>query len=165
MVQPVAGDDVDDDGEARRLVELVDAGQVEHSLRLQGRSWSDIATICGHQGAKQAQHARNRYLQRAALDQSKDARAEALQLEVDRLDSLQVTYWEAALAGDIKSAEFVLRVIGTRAKMLGLDVAVETTTGPRTVVVSGAPGDGQYVKTLKALIAGTSDGSEPEADE
>ena len=42
-------------------------------------------------------------------------------MELDRLDRLQRAYWKDAIDGNHKSAEFVLKLIGKRAELLGLD--------------------------------------------
>jgi hypothetical protein len=42
-------------------------------------------------------------------------------MELDRLDRLQRAYWKDAIEGNHKSAEFVLKLIGKRAELLGLD--------------------------------------------
>lgn len=43
------------------------------------------------------------------------------QLEIERLDALQRSCWDAALEGDIPSVDRVLRVIQARVNLLGLD--------------------------------------------
>jgi hypothetical protein len=42
-------------------------------------------------------------------------------LELDRLNSLQLAYWQRAIKGEIEAADFVLRVSARRARLLGLD--------------------------------------------
>jgi len=42
-------------------------------------------------------------------------------LEIERLNDLQNAYWADALTGDIKSAEFVLKVIAQRGKYMQID--------------------------------------------
>lgn len=147
------------------IVPAHEQGQREYEMRLQGKAWPEIARKCGHSSAEAARIAHSRYVQRASLAMSKEKRAEALAMEVERLDALQAAYWEAAVKGrsdpdfpgmpmipDAKAADIVLKVIDRRAKLLGLDEADRTTAGPRTVVVTGD--SEQYVATLKALIDG-----------
>ncbi len=42
------------------------------------------------------------------------------EVEVRRLDALQVGLWEAAMAGDVEAAHACLRIIFARVKVLGL---------------------------------------------
>mgnify|MGYP003113166768 CR=1 FL=1 len=46
---------------------------------------------------------------------------EARQLELDRLDEVQASYYEPAVEGDHKAAEVVFKAMDRRAKLLGLD--------------------------------------------
>lgn len=52
----------------------------------------------------------------------------ARKVDLERLDELHVAYFEDAKAGDIKAAELVLKTMDRRAKMLGLEAAIETKT-------------------------------------
>ena len=47
-------------------------------------------------------------------------------IEGERMDNLLATYMPQALAGDVKSADFVLKVLDRRAKLLGLDAPTKT---------------------------------------
>jgi len=146
------------------IVPVSEPGMREHELRLQGKSWVQIAQATGLETARAAQFSRERYLQRAGLELAQEKRAEALQLEIERLDTLQAAYWTAAITGlidpeypgiellpDVKAAEVVLKIIALRAKMLGLDETDQTAVGPRTVVITG--NTDQYIAGLKDLIA------------
>lgn len=42
-------------------------------------------------------------------------------LELDRLDRLQRSCWDSAIAGDIPAVDRVLKVIAARVRLLGLD--------------------------------------------
>jgi hypothetical protein len=142
----------------------VDREALTDELRRAGQTWAQIAQAVGYGSRQEAHRARTLYLERAALDMSQEQRAEALSLEVDRLDNLQAAYWELAITGpgkssdpdepvlgpDIKAAEFVLKVIMSRAKLLGLEQAENAAQGPMTVVVTG--NTDQYVAALKGLI-------------
>jgi len=59
-------------------------------------------------------------------------------LEVARLDKLQLSMWPGAMAGDVHAASVVTRVIVTRCRLLGLECAgglgVDVSK-PRTLVV------------------------------
>ena len=58
-------------------------------------------------------------------------------LELARLDALQVAFWEKAMAGDLKAAGMVLRIIEQRSRLLGLDKPGQEF-GAQTVVMSPA---------------------------
>ena len=87
-------------------------------LRKSGATWAEIASVTGYANASGAQKAYSRVVtrvQRESLDELRD-------LELERLDRLQRSYWKAAVIdGDKKAAEFVLKVIAQRTKLLGLD--------------------------------------------
>lgn len=157
------------------IVPAYEPGQREYELRLEGKSWPQIARTCKHTTPEAAQIAHGRYIQRAALALSKEKREAALQMEVDRLDTLQAAYWELAVKGradpefpglpqfpDAKAAEVVLKIIAQRVKLLGLDEADRSASGPRTVVVTG--NSEQYVATLKSLIDGAGAGAVVDAE-
>jgi hypothetical protein len=41
--------------------------------------------------------------------------------ELDRLDRLQRAYWKDAMEGNVRAADFILRVIDKRCKILGIE--------------------------------------------
>ena len=62
------------------------------------------------------------------MDRLTDERAQTLEavgelrnLEVKRLDSLQLAMWQKAMQGDVPSATAVVRVIMSRCPLLGLE--------------------------------------------
>jgi hypothetical protein len=63
-----------------------------------------------------------------------DGADDYLQLELDRLDALQMGTWDAAMAGDIASANVLLRIIEQRVGLLGLERSKPEARPPRTVV-------------------------------
>lgn len=107
------------------------------------------------------------HLSRVAIVAADQARQARLELEVARLDYLQLKWWDAATEGvgvdvdgvplglDDKAANVVLKVIAMRAKLLGLDVpATEAKTTVQTIVINGTTEE--YVAGLKALDEGPS---------
>lgn len=91
------------------------------------------------------------------LDSEIQKRAEAvhmrekkgiLQQELDRLDALQEAHWTAAMMGDPKSTECVLKVMNHRAKILGLDVATQQEEKAQVLVIGG--NSTQYMDSLMA---------------
>jgi hypothetical protein len=88
-------------------------------LRRTGATWRQVADQMGYagpSGAYQAyQRIANRFI-RPKLEELRD-------IELDRLDRLQLGIWAKAASGDIKAIDSVLRIIEKRAKLLGLDSA------------------------------------------
>lgn len=52
-----------------------------------------------------------------------EAAADVVKLEAERLDRLQLAFWQKAIAGDGRSLDRVLRIMERRANLLGLDHA------------------------------------------
>lgn len=72
------------------------------------------------------------------MDRLTDERAQTLEavgelrnLEVKRLDSLQLAMWQKAMEGDVPSATAVVRVIMSRCPLLGLEGPGLLRTGDR----------------------------------
>lgn len=58
-------------------------------------------------------------------------------LELQRLDALQVGLWDQAIAGNVRAANAVLRIIEQRCRLLGLDTPGQEFTA-QTVVMNQA---------------------------
>ena len=86
-------------------------------LRLGGAGYDEIARVL-HCSRTTAMH----HVERALKDARRDPAERLLQLELDRLDRLQLGIWQKALNGDVEAMDRVLRLMGRRAKLLGLDV-------------------------------------------
>lgn len=85
-----------------------------------------------------------------------------------QLDSLQYPYYELAMQGDIKAAEFVLKVIQTRMKLFNLDAAnPNTDEGRHQILVVGTSKE-EFIEALAAgrtqLTGALSDDEEDEED-
>ena len=102
-------------------------------LAAQGLSYDAIAEAAGYSnrgGAYKAVTAALRAQQTEAVD-------ELRMLELERLDALQRSCWDAALEGDIASVDRVLKVIAARVRLLGLDQNTDKTVSrARTTLVS-----------------------------
>ena len=59
---------------------------------------------------------------------AEDEAVVARQVDLERLDQLHFSYWAAAKEGDIKAADFILKTMDRRAKMLGIDAPIQTQT-------------------------------------
>lgn len=79
---------------------------------------------------------------------SSSERKGMLQLENERLNALQAAHWDAAMYGDPKSSEIVLKCIQTRIRANQLDV-VEPEDAKHTVLVIGGQ-EQDYIKALQA---------------
>lgn len=72
-------------------------------------------------------------------------------LELARLDGIQAAFYEDALAGDIKAAEVVLKVIAARCRLLQLDRSGsigQEDSAPRSVVVGGSKEE--FIQALRS---------------
>lgn len=71
-----------------------------------------------------------------------------LQQELDRLDALQEAHWTAAMMGDPKSTECILKVMSHRAKILQLGEVTSEETKAQVLVIGG--NSKQYMDALVA---------------
>lgn len=96
--------------------QLIDREKEIIEWRIEGLTWRQIAerVQMSPAGALKAYN-------RAMVRTLKPAADEMRELELDRLDTLQQTYWRPAVEGNLRAADFILRVIDKRAKILGLD--------------------------------------------
>ena len=121
-----------------------------HLARIEGMSWEEAAEAAGFKSRQEAQTEVRVYLQRAAMLLSKEEKLERLEMEVERLDNLQKGIWQLALDGDIKAVDACVRIINTRAKLLGLETLHETEhIVHKTMIIQGETAD--YVRDLKTI--------------
>ncbi|MBM4484440.1 hypothetical protein GS443_14195 [Rhodococcus hoagii] len=113
-------------------------------LRVQGKTLQEIADAEGYADRSGPHRAIQSLLGRVEAEKVSELR----ELESARLDALQAAHWPAAISGDIKSADLVLRVSARRSKLLGLDV-------PDRVIVAeaAAPSDEEFAATMIELLA------------
>lgn len=128
---------------------------VAHKMRIAGATWKEAADAVGYNSPTSAQVEVKKMLQTVGLRQLTERRQEAFDLEDDRLESLHFTYWGRAMAGDDKAADIVLKIIGQRMRLWGLDQMHTTpaTTGKQTIVISAEPQE--FIRDLK-IVAGDS---------
>lgn len=103
------------------------------SLKLAGADWATIGRQLGYSGPAAACKDVSRALDAAATEQREQAET-LRQVELARLDRIQMGLWTAAAAGDPRAAEVVLKVIGQRIKLLGLDAVPPRIEEARSVV-------------------------------
>lgn len=121
-----------------------------HQLRVQGCSWTEVAEQLGYASRQSAETEVRRYLGRAAAMMDREQREQALALEMDRLDALLNAVWAKAMDGDTKAVDSAIRIVATRARILGLEAMPQANVTHNTVVVTGAKTE-DYVQTLKQL--------------
>jgi hypothetical protein len=97
--------------------EMIDRELAVVELRRTGETWDRIARVVGYANAAGALKAYKRAIQRTLAQPTEELRT----MELDRLDRLQRAYWKDAVEGNHKSAELILRIIGKRVELLGLD--------------------------------------------
>jgi len=118
-----------------------------YKMRLQGSSLWDVSEAC-EIPERAVSSMINDHLAEAANLIGEGAKRELLALEVDRLDQMQNSIWRMAASGDLAAIDRVIKIIQTRAKLLGLEDAVTMTVTNNTVVVAGAGPD--YIAALQA---------------
>lgn len=93
-------------------------------LRIAGASLAQIAERVGYADPSGAHRAITAALREMLPEQD---RAEARRLEIAKLDRLEMAAWNRALGGDEpdKAAATILRCIGMRAKLLGLEAPAQ----------------------------------------
>jgi hypothetical protein len=107
---------------------LLDAEAKVIELRRAGLTWATIAKETGYSGPSGAYKAYQRAAERLIRPNLEEYR----DMEIDRLDRLQAGVWQSAAQGNVKSIDAVLRIINTRARLLGLEapqkIQAEVTT-------------------------------------
>jgi hypothetical protein len=136
--------------------ELIDREREIVELRIEGFTWRQIAERIemSPAGALKAYN-------RAMVRTLKPATDELRELELDRLDTLQQTYWQPAVQGNMRAADFILRVIDKRAKLLGLDAP--TKIQAEVVTYDGSNLDREVdaiARLIDAQRTNTDDGGE-----
>lgn len=132
------------------------------TLRLAGMDWQSIADQLGYstRGAACTDVARALEVNLAEQTQAADTLREVESL---RLDRLQAAAWPAAVKGDLKAIDTVLKVIDRRVKLQGLDMPLRAElSGP-----DGGPMQLQHANLAKLyeLIDAAGDGDGDHLDD
>jgi hypothetical protein len=115
-------------------------------LRMAGASWDEIAKALGYANAQSAQTA----VQKAKRVRSKEEMEDIIDLELERLDMLQLVFWRQAAQGDIKAGQFVLNCMGLRMKLLGTEKRPnEAQVGTSNTAIFIGGDSNEYVKQLQ----------------
>ncbi len=119
-----------------------------HKLRLMGKTWKEIKDACGYASDDVARLQVRAWMQKAAQEMEQITRSEHLAMELDRLDTLQDAVWDAAVTGDKKAMDSVIRIVQLRSRLLGLDnITTEVNSSVQTIVVT----QDEYVQKLKTI--------------
>lgn len=86
-------------------------------LRLEGKSFPDIATELGY-SSRQTAHAA---VTKALRDITREPAEELIVIELERLDRIWELHYLNACAGDVAALGGCMRIMDRRAKLLGLD--------------------------------------------
>ena len=117
-------------------------------LRKAGASYELIADKLGYANAGSAQGAINNRLKK--MYEPEDVE-EVVQMELARLDALQLVAWRRAKEGDMAAIDRILKIMERRSKYLGLDTQTEqvdhTVTHNTAIFIGGS--EEEYVEQLK----------------
>ena len=103
--------------------------QIAFELRKAGASYDLIAEKLQYASAKSAEGAiRNRLKNMYKPDDVEDV----VNMELARLDSLQLVAWRRAKEGDLAAIDRILKIMERRAQYLGLDKKEPVNDGPVT---------------------------------
>jgi hypothetical protein len=94
------------------------------AMKIAGLDFETIAKRLGYASRGAACTDIDRALAANIAEQNQQA-AELRELEILRLDRLQAAAWTAAVGGDLRAIETVLKVIDRRARLNGLDGSVK----------------------------------------
>ncbi|WP_158604502.1 hypothetical protein [Nocardioides mangrovicus] len=100
-------------------------------LLAEGSSYEEIARQVGFTNRGSA----HRAVSKALAEREVESIDEFRELELARLDQLQVAVWDDAMNGQIKAIDVVLRIMGKRDRLLGLDKPRSPAT-PRGILLS-----------------------------
>lgn len=118
-------------------------------LRLAGATWDEVAKALGYQSGPTA----HTTVKRHTAEMSKANAQELMELELERLDMLQIVVWRRARQGDLRAIDTVLKIMATRAKYLGLDQRTyEDESDKKATILIGGSEDA-YIAAIKEAQA------------
>jgi hypothetical protein len=118
-------------------------------LRASGATYRQIADALGLANAMTAW----RLVQEESASAIRESAREILDLELTRLDRLQMAVWADAINGDHQAIDRVLKIMEQRAKLLGLYDRARQQDDPRhngVIVIQGTTTE-DYVNGLRAM--------------
>jgi hypothetical protein len=133
----------------RRLRVVDDPAWEAYQLRLTGMSNAEIVKKgkLGFSSAPEVARAINQRVQLEARKLNDEERDTILAIMLDQCDALIQAYWELALSGSTKDADFVLKTIAQKARLAQLDLPDARQIGQTVLVVDGDEGD--YIRALR----------------
>lgn len=122
--------------------------QMAFELRKTGASYELIAEKLGYASAKSAEGAIRRVL---SSKYEPDDVEHVVQMELARLDALQLIAWRRAKDGDLSALDRILKIMERRAKYLGLEVQETQSQGVtnNTAIFIGGSEE-EYIAQLQA---------------
>ena len=123
--------------------------EAAYEMRLAGLSHSNIAEKLGYGSRMEVARAIQERMKSDATRLTIEDRESILTMELDRLDRLRSRHWEAAMMGDLRSGEMLLKISDRVMKLTGID-AIDTATQSKAVLVIGGL-EKDYVQALKEL--------------
>jgi hypothetical protein len=147
--------------------EQIDKEKRVLELKRSGATWDAIAEVVGYSNASGAFKAYKRAMVRTLQQPAEELR----DAEIDRLDRLQRAFWFEAIGDrdtppNLRAADFILRVIDRRSKLLGLDAPTKVQAEVVTYDASSIESDIERIAyqlrgvdqgVTLALEAGTSE--------
>jgi hypothetical protein len=130
------------------VIELVDHEEAVYRARLAGKSPRRIAREFGLSVASV-----EKIIEEHAPVLSNEYRKLTLQLELERLDSMQSVYYERAVDGDTQAAAIMIKLQERRASYLALDCGVRVDPRPLPNEQSDGPCPGSHEQLIQALEA------------
>lgn len=115
-------------------------------LRVAGAQWDEIAQVLGYSSQQTARQA----VKHARKDRDTETLEDIVDLELQRLDMLQLTQWRQAQKGDAKATMVILAIMNLRMKLLGTEKkpdVVEGTTNNTAIFIGGDSKD--YIEALR----------------
>ncbi|MDJ0342277.1 hypothetical protein QMK19_03625 [Streptomyces sp. H10-C2] len=93
-------------------------------MRTEGHTYTQIAQALGYAGRNAAHMDIKRALEKHVVEEG-IALEVWRELELGRLDAMQLAIWPEAMAGNTRAIETCLKILDRRAKYLGLDTAIK----------------------------------------
>lgn len=119
-----------------------------YELLLGGKSHSEVAEILGIAHTDDVWRLMTERFKYDSARLTDAERKDILGVELLRLNALQAAVWPAAMMGDPKSIDSAVRIIATRAKISGLELA-DPVVQKNLVLVMGDNED-DYIRALRA---------------
>lgn len=119
-------------------------------LRMAGASWDEVAASLGYASGDSAMQT----VKHARRDRSQDTETleDIVDLELQRLDMLQLICWRTAQQGDLKAVQTILAIMQLRMRMLGTEKKPdggEHKTQNTAIFIGGSERD--YTEALRRI--------------